>query len=289
MSAEALAKADFSPTSLPPMLKFNTLLREAEVDVSAVKLVRHQVQKSGYRTPYALWITKDGSFELYQSIQSRPVFKKSRYVASFVATPLDETLFVGLYEITGLGKVKSGVLDPVSGKDVGGLHQYELSVTAPLKDFAGKLVVDWGKGFRAWTQNAAKQNKPVVEIRRTVGDPLFPGFLSFRWALRELVSVPVSWRVALSSVGGVYLLVDLKSGQQYVGSASGEFGFWGRCQEYATTGHGGNKRMKKLLNPSYQVTVLEVASSATNIEELVSLENKWKDKLLTRIHGLNDN
>jgi hypothetical protein len=271
------------------MLKFNTLLREAALNVSEVRLARHQVRYTGRPTPYALWNANDGRFELYQSIQTKPVFKGFRYVASFVATPLDETLFVGLFEIVGLGKVKSGVLDPVSDKDVEGLHQYELTLVTPLQGFAGKLVVDWGKGFRAWIQNAEKQNKPILEIRRTVGDPPFPGFLNFCWRLVELVSVPLSWRVALSSVCGIYLLVDLKSGQQYVGSASGEAGFWGRWQDYIATGHGGNVRMQGLSGASYQVTILEIASSTTDARELIELESRWKRKLLTRNHGLNEN
>jgi hypothetical protein len=45
-------------------------------------------------------------------------------LASFVATALNETLFVGLYHVEGVKLAASGLLDPISGQDVGGMHLY---------------------------------------------------------------------------------------------------------------------------------------------------------------------
>ncbi|HEY4246754.1 MAG TPA: hypothetical protein VGM64_07855 [Lacunisphaera sp.] len=47
--------------------------------------------------------------------------------------------------------------------------------------------------------------------------------------------------------------------------------------------------MKELPTADYQVSVLEVASSSTSIEELILLESRWKNKFLTRKFGLNAN
>lgn len=101
--------------------------------------------------------------------------------------------------------------------------------------------------------------------------------------------MPPDWRSALSSVAGVYLLVCPEDGQQYVGSATGDGGFWQRWQDYARTGHGGNVRMKDIPDADYQITVLEVASSSATIDEITDLEALWKRKLMSREFGLNEN
>src|SRR6266566_4493439 len=103
------------------MIGFNALLRDEGVDPADVKLVRHQDTHHAARvTPYQLWLAADGQFDLYQNIQRRAVFKGARLLASFVATPLNETLFVGIYENKRVGKAKPGLIDPISCKDVGG-------------------------------------------------------------------------------------------------------------------------------------------------------------------------
>jgi len=73
----------------------------------------------------------------------------------------------------------------------------------------------------------------------------------------------------LAAVAGVYLIVDRKTGKQYVGSASGEGGILSRWRSYADTGHGGNKRLIDL--------------AACDPEGL------YKEKLGSRAFGLNSN
>ena len=104
------------------MIGFNTLLRDEGVDPKVVKLARHQQHKPGRPTPYQLWRAKDGSFERYQQIQSRTgIFKGAQMLSAFVATPMNETLFVGLYRINGVGKTPTGMRCPVSDENVGGV------------------------------------------------------------------------------------------------------------------------------------------------------------------------
>jgi len=273
------------------MINFNALLRNEGLDPAEVKLVRHQDKRiKGRPTPYQIWRAADGKFNLYQRIQTEPKFQGSKLLASFLATPLDETLFVGLYEVGDLGKAPPGLTDPISGHDVSGYHFYSLTLSSRMSDYCGRLVIDWGQGFRAWVQNAWKQEKPVIEIRRTFSDPPFPGFLNFRERLSALSAVPISWRQTLSAVRGIYLLVCPETGGRYVGLASGEAGFWGRWEDYAASGHGGNRRMIDIPNSDYQVTILEVASSSASLNELNEMESRWKEKLMTRgKFGLNAN
>ena len=272
------------------MITFNGLLHHEQLEPAQIKLVRHQDGRyPGRPSPQELWRADDGRFDLYQRIQHRPVFDRAEMIASFVGTPLNESLFVGLYSVKGRGKAAAGLRDPVSGEDVSGLHFYELELISKLTDYRGRLVVKWGEGYRAWVQRAAVKDKPVIEIRRTVSDPPFPGFLDFCESLSGLTAVPQSWRVALSAVGGVYLLTSPERREQYVGSAHGVSGFWGRWENYVASGHGGNRRMREIPAGDYHVTVLEVASSTTSVTDLIDMENRWKRKLLTRKFGLNAN
>ena len=272
------------------MIRFSSLLGDEGIDPAQVKLVRHQDTRNPNRTPYQLWLAavRDIRFS-YQRMQGRLVFDGASILASFVATPFDETLFVGLYHITGVGVVPQGTIDPLSGKDVSGLHFYDLNLSSKLADYRGRLTIDWGAGFRSWVQRARNQDKEVVEIRRAVGEPPFPGFLDFRSNLSSLVCVPQSWRIALSSVNGIYLLACPSTGKQYVGLAHGVGGFWGRWEQYVASGHGGNKRMLDIPASDYQLTILEVASSSANVEALAKMESRWKEKLFSRQLGLNAN
>nr|GFC16447.1 hypothetical protein [Tanacetum cinerariifolium] len=84
--------------------------------------------------------------------------------------------------------------------------------------------------------------------RLTVGD--FPGFKAVdisHSTLKLVVKEQIdSWRSALSSVAGVYLISDREHHMLYVGSATGEGGIWARWETYAHGGHGGNVRLKAL-------------------------------------------
>jgi hypothetical protein len=79
----------------------------------------------------------------------------------------------------------------------------------------------------------------------------------------------------------------MKNGKQYVGSAVGAEGFWGRWMEYARDGHGGNLGMKDTADDDYQVSILEVASSSATEPDIVRLEHLWMMKLMSTSIGLN--
>lgn len=82
------------------MLTFNTILRHEGIEPSNVQLVRHRDNRAIVScTPYNLWRAGDGRLELYQRIQKRKVFGVGSILATFVATPADETLFIGLYHV----------------------------------------------------------------------------------------------------------------------------------------------------------------------------------------------
>ncbi|MGR3467231.1 MAG: GIY-YIG nuclease family protein, partial [Shimia sp.] len=141
---------------------------------------------------------------------------------------------------------------------------------------------------RSWSQWVHSQNKRILEWRRTSLEPPFPGFAAFSARIGELATLPRTWRAALSASGGVYLLVS-DTGAHYVGSASGEDGFWGRWQAYAANGHGGNVLLQAAGQKDYTVSVLETAGNTATLPEIIARESAWKRKLGTRATGLNAN
>jgi len=269
------------------MLTFNTILANESIDPKKVRLVRHKDNRaSGNSTPYNLWLAADGRLETYQRIQKRKVFEVGGLLASFVVTPTNNTLFVGLYRVNDVGIAPPGTIDPVLQTDRTGLHFYDIDREKRLSDYAGHLIVDWGGGHRAWVQLAHRQDKPVLEIRKQLAEEPFPGFRAFCWDIDEITAVPFTWQFLLKSVKGVYLLVCKETGKQYVASAKGEENLWSRFLEYRRTGHGGNIELKARGRKPYQVTVLEVVNSDEGIEKA---ESAWKKKLMSRKFGLNRN
>jgi hypothetical protein len=219
------------------------------------------------------------------------VFTVPGQIASFVVPPNGETLFIGMYEVKAVATNAATAVCPLHGTEfaAGNINVYTLMRGTALSRFAGLMTVEWGDGARAWVQRAQNQNKLVLELRARFEEPPFPGFLQFRAKSDSLDLLPLSWATALSAIGGVYLLVSEKSGEQYVGSATGEEGFWSRWQAYARDGHGGNALLRQRGVAPYWISVLETAPSSATRNEVIAAEQRWKEKLGSRAFGLNAN
>lgn len=129
----------------------------------------------------------------------------------------------------------------------------------------------------------------------------FPGYydviLSYS-ELREMINNPDSnrkWHRMLISISGVYLILDKISGKQYIGSAYGKNGIWGRWKKYSKNPSGGNELVKKLLDKkpnayeNFQFSILRVLEHSSTKDEVIQQESCIKIKLGTRVFGLNEN
>ena len=274
------------------MITFNDVLRSAGVNPGHVRLVRHQDSRIRGRSIYAVWKSPGGTelVEEYQAVQAREVFEVRGHVASFVVTPppRNETLFIGLYEVRGVGKCETGRRDPISGADVSGYHRYELVYDGRLDEYKGRLAVDWGRGTRTWVQLAVRQPKPVRALCDQ-DDPPFPGFSQLCVDVERVPTLAASWQDRLREVKGIYVLVDKDTGDQYVGSAKGEDSLWGRFADYARTGDGGNVELKHRRGAQYQIGVLQVVDTSFPDYRIEEIEGWWKRKLMSRELGLNRN
>lgn len=272
------------------MITFNALLEEAGLDPKKVKLARHKDTRFKI-TPYSVWRNDADAFQMYNSIQLPKKFDKADYIATFVVTPADETLFSGIFENTGLGVAPPNLICPVSGQpfdEIGAVY-YDLCALDTLSEYQGRVTIDWGGGALAWVQWANRQPKPIIEIRKQFQEPIFPGFDNFNIHLDDVNTLPESWKSVLRSVQGVYLMAHMPSGQLYVGSAYGANGFLQRWDEYATNGHGGNIELKKLKSRDFRLSVLKVSASDEKPEDIIQSENRWKERLCSRSLGLNAN
>ncbi|WP_157469013.1 GIY-YIG nuclease family protein [Dyella thiooxydans] len=271
------------------MLTFNQLLDSVGIPPKQTHMARHQSKRGPLgKSPADLWRAGDGSFERYQCIQSDPEFAVGHWLASFVPGPNGETLFVGLYRVLTMVMNKDPSMTcPIGGHSVLDHHFYTMERLDVLDAYVGRLVIEWGKAKIAWVQWAGRQPKAILEIRANVTEAPFPGHIHFISTIQALADVPATWKSNLTNSRGVYLLVSKKTGQQYVGSATGSEGFWGRWQAYVRDGHGGNELMKDTADEDYQVSILEVASSSASEPEILRLEALWMKKLTTTINGLN--
>lgn len=274
---------------------FNSLLRQYEIEPVEVILLRHQDGSAVRgRTPYELWRDEADAFEVYQRVQrtkNRAKFSRAPYWASFVGMPDGRTLFVGLYSARYGGVLVEDVPNPHNDEVAlaGSSDFYHLQLDARVLDLRGRLVVDWGDGVRAWVQRADKQDKPVLEVWTDFKEPDFPGYLRFREPLSRIDRLPRGWVDALRAASGVYLLTCPRTKEQYVGSACGADGFWGRWHQYVVNNNGGNVALKSREYSDYQVSILEVAGSSFSWKEILDRESQWKLKLQSQEMGLNKN
>ncbi|KOF56134.1 hypothetical protein AGR56_04235 [Clostridium sp. DMHC 10] len=279
------------------------ILQLRKFDLSKkIKLVRHTTE-NGYDVNL---IYKAGQLRDYQAVQSKDFFKDCEYIISFIATESTKAIFVGAYEIVNKTTVKQrrkikklpdiqGIPDFYKG-DQFYYEQIEVTILADLKD---RLVIEWGKGARNWCQNLS--NKEVVEILPKGYYNNFPGFDKVIINYDELKKIidysdaNREWHKMLSSVAGVYLIVDMETGMQYVGSAYGKEGILGRWKQYSKNGHGGNKLLIDILEKAplrykkFQYSILRTLPRTLTSNEVIEIESIYKRKLGSKAFGLNLN
>jgi hypothetical protein len=249
-----------------------------------VKVVRHKDSRAEYRE---LLKSKDALLE-YQREQAKDVFGACDYIISFIGLDRSRSVLFGVFKV-GVSKKKND------------MYYYGLEPVHEFDDFIDRLIIDWGNNAIAWHQWYDKQTKEVVEIlpRGYIGN--FPGLLDFVLEfdeLKNLIDNPdanYEWRNQLCAINGIYLILDSKTGQQYVGSANGKNGVWQRWSEYAANYTGGNKELVTLLklDPHYyrhfRYSVLQTLPSNITQREIIAIENLYKQKLGSKMHGLNRN
>jgi len=277
------------------MLTFNHLLEAAGIPADRTFLLRHQdTRMRAGQTLYRLWRYQPEEFRRYERFQGRRRFGVGDSVASFVVDSTGAVLFVSLSKVTAVSPNASAVHFEFHGetRKPGSLFEHTLERDSRFADYEGRLVIDWGAGARRWDQRAHRQAKPILELRRTVLDVEWPGYMEVLVSEKEVNRLAPNWQDKLAAANGVYLLTCPETGAQYVGAAFGAEGFMGRWRSYAADGHGWNKLLRqrrKTTDAPLQISILEVFGSAMTEEEAYAAESRWKRSLGSRAHGLNAN
>ena len=307
------------------------LLKSVGVDPAAqqITLMRHKDK----RYPLEKYIGTR-ALNLYQAMQPREMPVGSLLVAFYGNRP-GHALLLGIWRINGVlpprEAIRRGLLEgsfePLD-ENWGGYY-HDLCELDMLADLRLKLEIEWTGREVAWRRilrpaqtgrvrgatnladgriapgaapgdsdqlpvrmgsryGVTAQFKSAVPFLGLTGVSLVMSEL--RIALRD-----AAWQQGLSGVFGIYLITDERSGQHYVGSASGAQGLLQRWSNYATTGHGGNKLLVQMLAASpgreldLRFTLLEVLPADSSRQEVIRRESYWKVALGSRTFGLNLN
>jgi hypothetical protein len=270
-----------------------------DADKTRAKLVRHKEDKYPVEV-----LLRNGWLDLYQSYQGEPRFDGLDVVVSFYGMAGTRSCFYGVFKVVRRWPGDEGP-NPAECPWVAEWrakcpHFYDLERLPGYEALEHRLVIEWGKGALAWHQKVS--NKPVLELlpagRRL---PVFDDYLEFSLSHQQLKELYErqdahrDWRARLEAVAGVYLILAEKTGDLYVGSAYGAAGIWGRWEQYAQTGHGGNKLLKELLARDsdypkrFRFSLLQILPKTFTRDEVIKREALYKQKLGTRSTGLNLN
>lgn len=273
------------------------LLKHRGLDLNArIKMMRHLSKKYDI---YDMYVRNH--FEIYQSFQRRPVIECD-YLISFLGIRHGCARFVGVYKVEGKRPAKTIKLTsdyPYQEFTETAQYWYDLTKQAGYEDLTDRVVIDWGSSERSWHQWLSE--KEVVEILPTGYVTDFPGLMEINISfaeLKQLINNPTAnreWHQMLKSVAGVYLILDMETGKQYIGSAYGKDGILGRWKSYAQTGHGNNSLLNSLVKTDsdyplkFRFSILHTLTKSTTKEEALRWEVCFKNKLGTRAFGLNSN
>jgi len=229
------------------------------------------------------------NFKSWQENQKQKNFERD-YILSLIFYNTGEWIFGGIFERRGVEKV-------------GDRYIYDTELLDIRKDLIGRLIIQYRKKFRQSYPYLEKyfDDLEVLQIlKKSYTVEPFSGYenvlIDFNLLKTIIKEEESSWKTALSSIKGVYIIIDKSNGKLYVGSAYGNDAFWNRWSLYAENGHGGNKELKRIITEkgmdyasNFQFSILEVRSNITDDEEIIMREAHWKNILKSREFGYNEN
>lgn len=293
-----------------PALTFNELLERHSIDPAEVVVFRHRPTEAELNRNFD-WIVSERPdlFDCYQNThnsRTESALKRAKYVASFLRRGAGEALFIGLFEIHGWRDLSSdewaarplhmelekyGMAGASGGAHREAIAEFDLRPTMFLEQWKRRLVITWPGLERSWYRWGDRNIFPVIAIAEE--DALareIPQWYEISLTHAELAILPRKWCDALRHWRGVYLITDRSDRRLYVGSAGGAENLLQRWQEYARSGHGGNKHLRARKPSNFVFSILQRVSPDLPLDELVNLEGSWKTRLSSYWpDGLNEN
>lgn len=223
----------------------------------------------------------------YWNYKKNKSFKEGQITLGFIRINSNEDLWLFFHA----GKVTKdlNILDGVG---------YEYDILSEYQKYFGRLIIKFKNTAQNMIRNATSviNECEVVQILPdTFDNDIFPGYdkVNVTWEELSRLVYKQSWKTALQHQKGVYLITDATNGKMYVGSAYGEHMVLGRWKSYIQTGHGGNKKLKKLsfehIKANFKYSILDIFKSTVDDKVILERESWWKSVLQTREFGYNDN
>jgi hypothetical protein len=224
----------------------------------------------------------------------------------FIKVGGDKWLFVGAYEI----KTRDSLTFVLPEHQMKYAEAQRLEAYDPYNE---RLLVDFTNKSRNFFY-VKPEIYNAVKVETITSQPYFeqennfPGFYHLSKSYYDLKQSLESWEQILSEVYGVYLITDKKTGQLYVGSATGQSGIYGRWATYLSSdgydkseledSQYPNVKLKELVNKegiayiekNFQYTVLEIFNKdEAGKRQALEREGYWKQVLQSREFGYNRN
>lgn len=293
-------------------MNLNDLLHSKNIDPRQVIVLRHRPKEPKLNKWLPLLAAeKPGVFNAYQQTQGDKLQKVMQgltgvgYIASFIGQEGGKALFVGLYSITAARPLTyEEYFEIPANRELQNYTQWYLSradypasllwfdldlVTAFYAAWKGRLIVKWPPPELVWWRWADRNEMDMLAILEESALTVMPKWdeISFTWD--ELRNLPAAWWSKLEEWRVLYYIFDDSDGKGYVGSAYGANNLRDRWQNYAASGHGGNRLLQDRDPSHFHFTILERVTPDMKQHDIVALEASWKRRLHTRDHGLNDN
>lgn len=219
-------------------------------------------------------------------------FKERDIVIGLAQIKNDEWLLIDISRIT---KSYNNFWDEKTESTVNTFYEHEKLVE--YEKYFGRLIVQFHKNNAFVTLSGGRIDDFLIKelLPNNLDNDIFPGYdkVNISWReLRRVVQRDV-WKTVLQNQKGVYLITDISTGKNYVGSAYGDNMILGRWLAYVATGHGGNVELKKLsfeyIQENFRYSILDIYKSTTDDKVIIERESWWKDVLQSRKFGYNAN
>lgn len=292
-------------------MDFANLLTGAGFDLRDIAIMLHQPSVAGQRGALISLVNDAPAlFELYQDNHPKgpeATLKSRKVAASFVVNDIGEARFVGLYRVNGWTHQSYAMLaaDPLRAElavriagegasqldasETEGRAVFDLAPMTELASLKGRLVVPRPAG-RAYVRLAENCPLPITRIEETARFiPPLPNWNALVLSAHAIRAIPNAWADKISQWRGVYHILDTSDGARYVGSAYGEENLLGRWQTHVRRDRGVTAELSKRDPSTFVFSILELLAPSATIDEVVLVENAWKERLGTRVWGLNSN
>lgn len=290
------------------IITIQELLEKRGLDSSKkIKLVRH---KDNDFDVYSAYKDDDQSeFLYYNANQSKPVFSECEYIVVFLGETGAYARFLEVYKVNGVKTISDSNKRPANPKGNLNSYSYDLTPVEGFESLKERVIIDWGKSAISWNQWYSKNPKEVVMIEPSLDYERFVDYESVLLDWDSLTTIIEdkenhrTWHDKLSSVNGIYLILDKSNGKQYVGSAynqkgnsSNAKGILGRWIEYIKSEGTGNnlglekeKQARPDFHKNLQWSILMTLPLGMEESKIIAYEQRFKEKLGTRNYGYNEN